>query len=66
MFYRLNSLVDRANDQGVLPHLLAIAALGNGDSTYIVPGVSAVLTGNQAVEVDLFGMRGSYRRGSQK
>jgi hypothetical protein len=58
VFYRLNSLVDRASDLGVIPHLLAIDALTRRDQyTYLLPGVNVWLSGMENnKEVDLFGV----------
>lgn len=55
--YRLNGLIDRAADQGVLPHLLAIAALRkrHGD-TFLIPGADVVFADGTRREVDLFGI----------
>ena len=40
LHYRLNSLVDRAADQGVIPHLFAAAILTNQDpQTFLLPGI---------------------------
>ncbi|TDP96218.1 hypothetical protein [Labedaea rhizosphaerae] len=56
--YRLNALVDRASDQGVIPHLVAIEALTNdAATTYLLPGVDVVLEGNRKLECDIFGVR---------
>ncbi len=53
--YRLNSLLDTASDNGVVGHLLAIAALKSIDpTTYILPGVNVVVRGKPA-ELDLLG-----------
>ena len=54
--YRLNGLIDRAADQGVLPHLMAIAALRKeNERTFLIPGADVVLANGTAREVDLFG-----------
>lgn len=56
--YRLNGLVDRALDQGVVPHLMANAALQARDArTDLLLGVD-VEFGPTAAEVDLFGVHG--------
>jgi len=56
-YYRLNSLIDLASDQGVLPHLLAIAALRKRSSdTFILPGVNVTFDDGIKNEVDLFGV----------
>ena len=54
--YRLHALIDRAADQGVLPHLLAIAALRQEhDHTFLIPGADVRLGDDTLREVDLFG-----------
>ena len=59
IYYRLNGLVDRASDQGVLPHLMAKAALLACDNpTYLLMGVDVQLKDGTAAEVDLFGVHG--------
>ena len=56
-YYRLNSLIDLASDQGVLPHLLAIAALRKRSSdTFTLPGVNVTFDDGIKNEVDLFGV----------
>lgn len=60
VMYRLNSLVDRASDQGVLPHLLVVAALQRRDDhACLLPGVVFPLEGTRTGEVDIFGTMGS-------
>jgi hypothetical protein len=61
MFYRLDSLVDRANDQGVPPHLIAIAELQRLDPrSWFLPGVDAWFADrDNPLEVDLFGIHAS-------
>lgn len=59
IYYRLNGLVDRASDQGVLPHLMAAAALRAHDSnTYVLMGVDVAWPDGTSAEVDLFGVHG--------
>ena len=54
--YRLHGLIDRAADQGVLPHLLAIAALREEyDRTFLIPGADVRFGDDTLREVDLFG-----------
>lgn len=56
--YRLNGLVDRALDQGVVPHLMASAALQARDArTDLLLGVDMEF-GSVTAEVDLFGVHG--------
>ena len=55
--YRLHGLIDRAADQGVLSHLLAIAALRNEhDHAFLIPGADIRLDDGTEREVDLFGI----------
>ncbi|MFJ3205579.1 hypothetical protein [Streptomyces sp. NPDC086989] len=56
--YRLNAFIDRAVDNGVLPHLLVIAALQDIDpSTYLLPGVDVYVgDDDRKQEVDVFGV----------
>ena len=55
--YRLHGLIDRAADQGVLPHLLAIAALRReNDRTFLIPGADVEFADGTRREVDLFGV----------
>src|ERR1700729_1887103 len=57
MFYRLNALIDRASDQGVLPHLLARAALQKLDDTsHVLPGADLRFPDGSRLEVDLVGV----------
>lgn len=57
--YRLNSFVDRASDQGVLPHLLVIAALKRREAaSHLVPGVVFPVDASGTGEVDIFGTMG--------
>ncbi len=56
--YRLSALVDRAADQGVIPHLFAAAVLANQDPhTFLLPGID-LLFDNKRKEVDLYGITG--------
>ncbi|HEU0131895.1 MAG TPA: hypothetical protein VFQ85_12975 [Mycobacteriales bacterium] len=55
--YRLNSFVDRASDQGVIPHLLVIAALATTHPhTYLLPGVNLEFHDGHTGEIDLVGV----------
>lgn len=60
IFYRLDSLVDRAVDQGVFPHLMAIAALAKAEPlSSFLPGADLYFPGQpKSVEVDVFGVCG--------
>ncbi len=59
IYYRLNSLIDRASDQGVLPHLAAQAALLERDArTRLLLGVKVKFSDGRETEVDLFGLHG--------
>jgi hypothetical protein len=56
VYYRLNSYLDRASDQGVLPHLLVIAVLSQEQLTsYFLPGIN-VRFGDDSFEADIFGL----------
>ena len=55
--YRLDTFVDRASDQGVLPHLLVVAALTRRHPrSSILPGVELLFADGQKAEVDVFGV----------
>ncbi|NUP74403.1 MAG: hypothetical protein HOQ07_07120 [Sinomonas sp.] len=56
--YRLDSRIDRAADQGVLAHLLTIAALRSKyTSLHLLPGVDVWLQGEtEKKEIDLYGI----------
>jgi hypothetical protein len=59
VFYRLNALIDRASDQGVLPHLMAIAVLQKTDTNASLrPGTDVSFEDGTKAEVDLFGVVG--------
>jgi hypothetical protein len=58
--YRLDSYLDQLSDQGVLPHLLAVAALTRqGRESFFLPGVNLRFGANaeDRAEADLFGIR---------
>ena len=60
VYYRLSSYVDLLSDQGVLPHLLTIAALRRrAERTHFLPGVDVWFDadGRDQAEADLFGIR---------
>jgi hypothetical protein len=58
--YRLDALVDRASDQGVLPHLLVVAALtAQASDSSLLPGVNLTFPHSpdkDDPEVDIFGV----------
>jgi hypothetical protein len=56
--YRLDSRIDRASDQGVIPHLLTTAALARRfNEAHLLPGVDVWFeTEEQKKEVDLYGI----------
>lgn len=58
LFYRLDTLVDRASDQGVIPHLLTISELENRASpTFFLPGVDLWFPDEpNKNEIDIFGI----------
>ena len=68
LHYRLNSLVDRAADQGIIPHLYAVAQLQASNSlTHLLPGVKFTLSDGTSGEVDLYGVHeGSVVAGEAK
>lgn len=58
LHYRLNSLVDRASDNGVLGHLLLVAALIRfNPSAYVIPGANLEWSGRKC-EVDAVALIG--------
>jgi len=60
VYYRLNSHLDLLSDQGVLPHLLAIAALQRqGKKSHFLPGVDVWFSQDLSdkAEADIFGVR---------
>lgn len=55
--YQLDTFVDRASNQGVLPHLLAIGALQRrSPQTYLLPGVDVHFRDGGTGEFDLLGV----------
>jgi hypothetical protein len=59
--YRLNSQVDRASDQGVLPHIAALAALRRvWPDTHLNLGLDIAWSDGRREEVDLFGYTSAY------
>jgi len=59
LYYRLNSLVDRAADQGVIPHLYGVAQLAKRNpQTFMLPGIQLTLNNGDEVEVDFYGIHG--------
>jgi hypothetical protein len=60
IFYRLDSLVDRASDQGAIPHLITIAELTRREPhSWFLPGVDAWFTDRtNKLEADIFGIYG--------
>ncbi|SDK54746.1 hypothetical protein SAMN04487820_10971 [Actinopolyspora mzabensis] len=60
VFYRLDSFIDLAVDQGVFPHLMVIAALEKSEPlSSFLPGVNLFFDEfGGYVEVDLFGVSG--------
>jgi hypothetical protein len=60
LHYRLNSLVDRASEQGTLVHLLAVAALRRRDpKAHVFPGANLSAAGSKPKEADVVGLLGS-------
>lgn len=60
IFYRLDSLVDLASDQGVIPHLITIAELNRREpQSWFLPGVDARFADREnPLEADIFGVYG--------
>ena len=59
LHYRLNARVDRAADQGVIPHLFADAVLTAEDpQTFLLQGVDVTFGDGSTREVDLYGITG--------
>lgn len=60
IFYRLDALVDRCSDQGVLPALMTIPVLTqrHGD-VHLLPGLTARLHGGEICEADVIGTVGA-------
>ncbi|WP_394617400.1 hypothetical protein JNUCC0626_48725 [Lentzea sp. JNUCC 0626] len=57
LHYRLNSFIDLASDQGVVPHLLVIAALAKKHPhTHLLGGVLATFNDNSVHEIDVLGI----------
>lgn len=59
--YRLNGMVDRASDQGVLPHVVAAAALcqkGQHPEAYVSPGTNCTLPDGTKAEADVLALVG--------
>jgi len=55
--YQLNSYIDLASDQGVLPHLLVAAALRNKHpETFLLLGTKVFPNDDKPPEVDIFGV----------
>lgn len=60
VYYRLSSHLDLLSDQGVLPHLLTIAALQRqGNQSHFLPGVDVWFSADDTdkAEADIFGVR---------
>ena len=66
VYYRLDSLIDRIADQGVLPHLQAVAVLVQDDpESYVLPGVDITTVPRE--EADLVGVyKGEFLVGEAK
>ncbi|MFG2814406.1 hypothetical protein [Streptomyces sp. NPDC048410] len=59
LHYRLNSFMDRASDQGVLPHLMAITALARRQpQSHFLPGANLHFDASERSEVDIYGTFG--------
>ena len=56
VYYRLDTFIDRASDQGVLPHLLVVAALRErSPHTHLLGGANVVFAGDEVGEIDIVG-----------
>ncbi|MEU1265632.1 hypothetical protein ABZ473_26890 [Streptomyces cellulosae] len=56
IYYRLDTFVDQAADQGVLPHLMAIGTLHRSQPrSYFLPGANLQVNGHPPREVDIIG-----------
>ncbi len=54
--YRLDTFIDQAADQGVLPHLMAIARLEQLEPhSHLIPGANLYLDGHDQREADVIG-----------
>ncbi len=61
LHYRLNSLVDRAANQGVIPHLFAVVTLrASSTHTHLLPGVECTFPDGTTKEIDLYGIHGGH------
>ncbi|MGH3627866.1 MAG: hypothetical protein ACRDRL_10565 [Sciscionella sp.] len=60
IFYRLDSLVDLASDQGIIPHLITIAELNRREpQSWLLPGVDLWFADREnKLEADIFGVYG--------
>ena len=58
--YRLNALLDRASDQGVLCHLAVAEQLGSGESSFLLLGANLKQRSTHLGEVDLLGFQSSF------
>lgn len=57
VFYRLDALVDRASDQGVLPHLLVAEVLtGKDPDCLLLPGVDLIFPDGRTPDVHIVGV----------
>lgn len=56
--YRLNALIDRASDQGVLGHVIVVAALRDlyGDDVVAIPGTNLTFPDGTAREADILAL----------
>ncbi len=58
--YRLNAFIDRASDQGLLPHLLCLAELRRRHTaTHLLLGLELEFPDGSTAEVDIFGVHNS-------
>ncbi len=60
IFYRLDTYVDQASDQGAVPQAIAAAALISRDpETFVMPGVELELPDGTSTEIDLIAVHGA-------
>lgn len=66
--YRLNAFIDRVSDQGIIPHILAVAALRKiSPHTSLLAGTNVTFCDKSEGEIDLLGIHaGKYVAGEVK
>lgn len=57
VFYRLDTFIDQASDQGVIPHIIVVEVFKKRDPrTFVLPGVDLVMKDDTKTEIDIFGI----------